>query len=176
MVKATDTGALVPVSDTGTDTGTAVRVPDGRLISDLGTVQKRIWDTQCRFLAAYSLKPWVGRAAAMADISADTVSSWTRQDYLGFRERLHSAKESYLDTLEEQLDALGEKQALPLMFRLNGERAHKYRPQAPVDDTAVRVLDEFRTLFQTTRGGVSGGHDDAVSGIKEPPAPAGEAP
>jgi len=181
MVKATDTGTLVPVSDTGTDTGTAVRVPervpDGRLIDALGATEKRTWITQCLFLKAYARRPYVTSAASAAGISRECVRLWQQRDALGFASRLDDARQAYLDTLESKLDdlALGlepGQNALALVVKLNAELPRKYRAQQPQDDTAAKVLGEFRSLFAATRGVVSWGHDAPDPGLKEPPAPA----
>ena len=118
-------------------------------------VQKRVWDRQEAYLAAYAECGRRNKAAATVGLTYWAIRHWDRHDVFSFRERQDVAHLVYCETRVEGL--IDERLANPegnrgsdilLMFKAKAEMPEKYREEVKIIDTGATKerLRELRAL------------------------------
>ena len=118
-------------------------------------VQKRVWDRQEAYLAAYAECGRRNKAAATVGLTYWAIRHWDRHDVFSFRERQDVAHLIYCETQVEGL--IDERLANPegnrgsdilLMFKAKAEMPEKYREEVKIVDTRETkdLLEELRRL------------------------------
>ena len=103
--------------------------------NNLDTVDKRTWEDQDRFLAAFAKCRTKSTSARLAGIGRSTVYWWEGKDHLGFKDRLREAGEAFCDMLENKARDLAMElkpgqNPLILITLLNANLPDKYRPNS----------------------------------------------
>ena len=136
--------------ETGVQQRFASKEPDA--FQSFGLVEKRTWQTQEQYLAAYAVWGTNTRSSAAAHCDSTTAYTWIKSDLLGFRARREEARKAFQDSLEDHALEIAQatpagKNPLLLITLLNANLPDKYRPQAvSLDDRSVETLGELRKL------------------------------
>ena len=153
--------SLPQVQDTATEPAWAIEPTGGP--EEFGIpqfsrpVQKRVWDRQEAYLAAYAECGRRNKAAATVGLTYWAIRHWDRHDVFSFRERQDVAHLVYCETRVEGL--IDERLANPegnrgsdilLMFKAKAEMPEKYREEVHVVDTSATkdLLAELRRRGQ----------------------------
>lgn len=144
-----------PYSDNNFTPGLAKLTPEEALVKLVYT-QKRIYDRQQTFLAAFALGGTIQKGIDASEIPRQTIQAWREFDVLDFKERFTQAHHVYCDRLEGKLGELAfglkpGQNALPLVVALNAEMPDKYRPNSvQTDDTAKEVMAHIKRRMTRT--------------------------
>ena len=120
-------------------------------------VQKRVWDRQEAYLAAYAECGRRNKAAATVGLSYWAIRNWDRHDVFSFRERQDVAHLVYCETkVEGLIDSRLEKPEgnrgsdVLLMFQAKAEMPAKYREEVRVIDSGAtkELLNQLRSMGQ----------------------------
>ena len=141
---------------------------------NFGSIEKRIWSQQQRYLHAYSIKKTKTTAARYAGVHYETTRLWERDNYLRFGSRMAMAQTIHHDLIEDKLMELGMglkpgQNVTPLAIKANAEMPEKYRHNTiTLDERPQKVLDELKAhRSRSTRWGVAEGEksdsDERVS-------------
>ena len=154
---ATDTAVeLEPLGDVA---ATAKRLY-GIDIEALGTIQRRSWDKQERYLATFRMTGVVGEGAKAAGVTYEAPAYWSNHDLLRFKARYEVAKQAFAtDVLERTMfdriaDPAGNRGSdILLIFALKAHKAEKYRDDnKPIDDSAKMVLNKLLAFEPKSNG------------------------
>ena len=123
-------------------------MPDGEYWAwdSLSLVQKRMSESQARFLAAYVESGTVAAASRAAGLSRKSSEYWADRDVLGFRDRFQRALEARRDVVEGWVydrlqDPKGNRGSdLLLMFANKGLNPDKWAVMAPMPDSGSKEL------------------------------------
>ena len=119
-------------------------------VNSLNTTDRRIYDTQTRFLEEYQKCGTIKTAARAANISRETVRLWQRGSKLGFDDRFEASKETFRESLEEiMFERLKDPKTHPvlLIFALKAHHPDKYRDVVVMEnDLGQRVISTLRDL------------------------------
>ena len=118
--------------------------------NSLDTVEKKTWEDQNRFLAAFALCRQKATAARATGIGRSTIYWWEGKDHLGFKDRLREADEVFTDDLENL--ALNRVRAqkpsdtpVLLITLLNANLPDKYRPNSVMpSETMTETLHAMK--------------------------------
>ena len=118
--------------------------------NSLDAVDKRTWEDQDRFLAAFATCRTKSTSARLAGIGRSTVYWWEGKDHLGFKDRLREAGEAFCDMLGNNARDLAMElkpgqNSLILVTLLNANMPDKYRPNtvAP-SETLTETLQAMK--------------------------------
>ena len=122
--------------------------------NNLDTVDKRTWEDQDRFLAAFAKCRTKSTSARLAGIGRSTVYWWEGKDHLGFKDRLREAGEAFCDMLENKardlaMELKAGQNPLILITLLNANLPDKYRPNSVVPSETM--TDVLRAMKQAVR-------------------------
>ena len=126
----------------------------------LPTQQKKCWDRQEAYLAAFSTCRLSSAAARSAGITPFAVTRWNKEDGLSFKSRLASADKAFCDALEAFAISKVKRQGdnvspLLLITLLNANLHSKYRAAPTMSDQQARdAMDELRKAIRRAGGTV----------------------